>query len=146
MTRPRPRRSSLALAVLGCLAGLLLPAAAAEAPAYAGHAGGSVQRAVVLDGVRVRLRAGPAAVVDRPETVPEAPAPRAAEPTPQTSDRIDLRGRRVLIVEDAVLLALELETGLSDAGAKVIGPAYELEEAMALLDQEIDAAVLVDEQ
>lgn len=95
-----------------------------------------------LSGVRVRLRAGPAAVVDRPETVPEAPAPRAAEPAPQTSDRIDLKGRRVLIVEDAVLLALELETGLSDAGARVIGPAYELEEAMALLDQEIDAAVL----
>jgi len=54
----------------------------------------------------------------------------------------DLKGRRVLIVEDAVLLALELETGLSDAGAHVIGPAYELEEALALLDQKIDAAVL----
>jgi DNA-binding response OmpR family regulator len=48
----------------------------------------------------------------------------------------------VLIVEDAVLLALELETGLSDAGAQIIGPAYELDEAMALLDQQIDAAVL----
>ena len=53
-----------------------------------------------------------------------------------------LKGARVLIVEDAVLLALELETGLSEAGAKVVGPAYELEEAMALLDQPIDAAVL----
>jgi DNA-binding response OmpR family regulator len=48
----------------------------------------------------------------------------------------------VLIVEDAVLLAMELEMGLSGAGAHVIGPAYELEEAMALLDQPIDAAVL----
>ena len=37
---------------------------------------------------------------------------------------------------------MELETGLSDAGAVVIGPAYELEEALALLDQPIDAAVL----
>jgi DNA-binding response OmpR family regulator len=48
----------------------------------------------------------------------------------------------VLIVEDAVLLAMELENGLSDAGAQIIGPAYELEEALALLDQPIDAAVL----
>jgi len=54
----------------------------------------------------------------------------------------NLRGARVLIVEDAVLLAMELETGLSDAGATIIGPAYELEEAMGLLDQPIDAAVL----
>jgi Response regulators consisting of a CheY-like receiver domain and a winged-helix DNA-binding domain len=41
-----------------------------------------------------------------------------------------------------VLLALELETGLSEAGAEVLGPAYELEEAMALLNRPIDAAVL----
>jgi DNA-binding response OmpR family regulator len=45
-------------------------------------------------------------------------------------------------VEDAVLLALELETGLAEAGAEVIGPAYELEEALALLDRPIDVAVL----
>ena len=93
-------------------------------------------------GVRVRLRAGAAAVVDRPDTVPEAPAPRAPEPIKAANGRSDLKGAKVLIVEDAVLLALELETGLSDAGAEVIGPAYELEEAMALLDRDIDAAVL----
>ena len=92
--------------------------------------------------MRVRLRAGPAAIVDRPDTVPDAPAPRRPEPTPASNGRTDLKGARVLIVEDAVLLALELETGLSDAGADIIGPAYELEEAMALLDRHIDAAVL----
>ncbi|HEX2558885.1 HWE histidine kinase domain-containing protein [Phenylobacterium sp.] len=93
-------------------------------------------------GVRVQLRAGPAAVVARPETVPEAPATRAPEAAAAASGPADLTGSRVLIVEDAVLLALELETGLSEAGAVVIGPAYELEEAMALLDRPIDAAVL----
>ena len=93
-------------------------------------------------GVRVQLRAGPAAVVGRPETVPEAPAARAPEAAAAAAGPADLRGSRVLIVEDAVLLALELETGLSEAGAEVIGPAYELEEAMALLDRPIDAAVL----
>jgi len=93
-------------------------------------------------GVKVRLRAGAAAVAPRPETVPEAPTPRAVEVVAAAGGPTDLAGARVLIVEDAVLLALELETGLSEAGASVIGPAYELEEAMALLDQPIDAAVL----
>lgn len=93
-------------------------------------------------GLSARLRAGPAAVVSRPETVPEEPARRKIEVSPAAQGPTDLRGARVLIVEDAVLLALELETGLSDAGATVIGPAYELEEAINLLDQPIDAAVL----
>jgi PAS domain S-box-containing protein len=94
------------------------------------------------EGVRVRLRAGPSAIVERPDVVPEAPTKRIIETIMPDSGGGDLKGARVLIVEDAVLLALELETGLSDAGASVIGPAYELEEAMALLDQPIDAAVL----
>ena len=93
-------------------------------------------------GVRARLRAGSAAVVERPETVPDAPAPRLAAAVPLVSGSTDLRGARVLIVEDAVRLALELETGLSEAGAEVVGPAYELSEAMTLLDGPIDAAVL----
>lgn len=103
---------------------------------------GETEVAYRRSGVRVRLRAGPAALVARPETVPEAPVARVVEPTPVYNGHADLRGSRVLIVEDAVLLALELETGLSDAGAQVIGPAYELDEALALLDQQIDAAVL----
>lgn len=93
-------------------------------------------------GVRVVLRAGSQALAPRPETVPEAPVARTPEVVVPTSRSASLKGARVLIVEDAVLLALELETGLSEAGAEVIGPAYELEEAMALLDRPIDAAVL----
>jgi len=93
-------------------------------------------------GVRVRLRAGATALVDRPDDVPEGPRFVPMEVGPVASGPIDLTGARVLIVEDAVLLALELETGLSEAGASVVGPAYELDEALALLDQPIDAAVL----
>jgi CheY-like chemotaxis protein len=93
-------------------------------------------------GVHARLTAGAQAVAPRPETVPHAPATRVVETVVVASGPTDLKGYRVLIVEDAVLLALELETGLSDAGAEVIGPAYELDEAMALLDRPIDAAVL----
>ena len=91
-------------------------------------------------GVQARLRAGPAAVAPRPEKTPEAP--RVVETVATSAGPTSLRGARVLIVEDAVLLAMELENGLSDAGAQIIGPAYELEEALALLDQPIDAAVL----
>lgn len=93
-------------------------------------------------GVHARLRAGPAAVAPRPDTLPEAPVARPSETVPTSSGTTNLGGARVLIVEDAVLLALELETGLAEAGARIIGPAYELEEAMGLLDQPIDAAVL----
>ncbi|MGA0605633.1 HWE histidine kinase domain-containing protein [Phenylobacterium sp. VNQ135] len=93
-------------------------------------------------GVRARLRAGPQAVAPRPETVPDGPTQRVTETVVTTSGPASLKGSRVLIVEDAVLLALELETGLSEAGAEVVGPAYELEEALALLDRPIDAAVL----
>ena len=93
-------------------------------------------------GVTVRLRAGPQAMADRPEVMPEAPVARVTETVATSRGPASLKGAKVLIVEDAVLLALELETGLSEAGAAVIGPAYELEEAMALLDQPIDAAVL----
>jgi PAS domain S-box-containing protein len=94
-------------------------------------------------GVVAVLRAGQAALAPRPETVPEAPqAPRVAETLVTAAGSPDLKGARVLIVEDAVLLAMELEGGLADAGAEVVGPAYELEEAIRLLDQPIDAAVL----
>ena len=93
-------------------------------------------------GVNARLRAGPTAVVDNPDLMPEPPPPAPTAPTPVISGSTDLRGARVLIVEDAVLLALELETGLAEAGAEIVGPAYELAEAMNLLDGPIDAAVL----
>jgi CheY-like chemotaxis protein len=93
-------------------------------------------------GVSVRLRAGPQALAERPDVAPAGPTPRVTETVATSRGPSSLKGCRVLIVEDAVLLALELETGLSEAGAEVVGPAYELEEAMALLDRPIDAAVL----
>ncbi|MDO8901068.1 MAG: HWE histidine kinase domain-containing protein [Phenylobacterium sp.] len=90
-------------------------------------------------GARAFLEAGAAAVVARPDTIPETPARRAPETAAGPAGPVNLAGARVLIVEDAALLAMELETGLSEAGALVVGPAYELEEALALLDQPLDA-------
>jgi hypothetical protein len=74
--------------------------------------------------------------------VEEPPAPVIGASLGQPSAEASIRGLRVLIVEDAVLLALELEAGLQDAGAVIAGNAAELEEGMAMLDLEIDAAVL----
>jgi len=55
-----------------------------------------------------------------------------------------LRNCRILVVEDEYLLADDLCNALTDAGAIVLGPVPEVEEALALIEREphIDAAVL----
>jgi CheY-like chemotaxis protein len=55
----------------------------------------------------------------------------------------DLRGLRVLVVEDEALVALQLEDMLCDLGCAVVGPASRVHQALDLLDgQKVDAAVL----
>ncbi len=100
------------------------------------------------EGVTALIRAGASALA--PVETPAAPAP--AEPDqpaiaavdeahyPAAPARID--GVRLLIVEDALLLALELEAGLQEAGAIMVGSAADVDEAMAMIDRPIDAAVL----
>ncbi|MCP1199354.1 response regulator [Notoacmeibacter sp. MSK16QG-6] len=55
-----------------------------------------------------------------------------------------LSGRSILLVEDELMLALDIELELEDAGASVIGPVDRLDLGMALLDDApmIDAAIL----
>jgi two-component SAPR family response regulator len=54
-----------------------------------------------------------------------------------------LQGCRVLIVEDEMLLAMELEALIAEQGGAIIGPASTVDRALALLDQERpDAAIL----
>lgn len=56
---------------------------------------------------------------------------------------VNLTGRRVLVVEDEVLVAITIAAEVEVAGAQVVGPAFSLEEALALADKEpIDVAVL----
>ncbi|MDB5596315.1 MAG: response regulator receiver protein [Hyphomicrobiales bacterium] len=51
--------------------------------------------------------------------------------------------RLVLVVEDEILIAMEVEAVLLDGGFRVLGPAASVEEALALLTaQPPDAAVL----
>lgn len=54
-----------------------------------------------------------------------------------------LVGRRILVVEDDPIIALDLKTILEDAGAVVTGPAADLATAFRLAEQHAhDAAVL----
>lgn len=54
-----------------------------------------------------------------------------------------LKGRRILIVEDEVLIGLMASEMLEDLGATVIGPALNVPDGIALAEQEqIDAALI----
>ena len=54
-----------------------------------------------------------------------------------------LSGRRVLLVEDEAVIALDLASLLTDLGAEVIGPAYSVASALDLLNEgKVDCAVL----
>ncbi len=56
---------------------------------------------------------------------------------------MDLGGKRVLVVEDDMLIALDIADELKSAGCTVLGPASRLEPAITLAQaQEFDAAVL----
>jgi CheY-like chemotaxis protein len=56
---------------------------------------------------------------------------------------VDFADRNVLIVEDDIFIALDLERVLDDAGCSVIGPAPSVERALARIgDTRIDAALL----
>lgn len=52
-------------------------------------------------------------------------------------------GRRVLVVEDEVILALDYSDALVELGYEVVGPALTLEDALKLVDGErLDCALL----
>jgi len=56
-----------------------------------------------------------------------------------------LRGRRLLVVEDDYLIAVDLARDLARRGAEVVGPAGSVRDALALVEAEgdrLDGAVL----
>ena len=57
----------------------------------------------------------------------------------------NIKGRRLLIVEDDYLIAADLAGSLEDLGVKVIGPAGSVEDALDLVESDggqLDGAVL----
>ena len=97
-------------------------------------------------GVTAMIHAAADALVDTPEPEPVAPqAKRIVETFRSGEDTFkagDIAGLKVLIVEDSLLLAMELEAGLEDSGVEVVGCASELSEALQMLELTFDAAVL----
>lgn len=56
---------------------------------------------------------------------------------------MSLAGKRVLVVEDEMLVAMNIEDTLTELGAIVIGPAMRLDTALALAERgEFDLAML----
>ncbi len=54
-----------------------------------------------------------------------------------------LAGRRILVVEDEILIAMEIEGALKRLGCVIIGPVGKLESALQIArDETIDAAIL----
>jgi two-component sensor histidine kinase len=97
-------------------------------------------------GVTAMIHAAADALIDEPEPEPEtAPDARIVETFGGGEDNFkagDIAGLKVLIVEDSLLLAMELEAGLEDSGVEVVGCAAELAEALSMLELSFDAAVL----
>src|SRR3546814_15703307 len=55
----------------------------------------------------------------------------------------DLRGKRILLVEDEPLVAMEIESELSSAGCHIVGPAGTVARAMQLIAyRQCDAALV----
>lgn len=111
--------------------------------------GGETRMEFRPDGVRVTIGADASALAARPAQ--SEPVETKANAAPAESHAgashgalpIDgVKGQRIIIVEDAMLLALELEAGLVEAGAKVVGSAADIEEALRLIETPFDVAVL----
>jgi CheY-like chemotaxis protein len=109
--------------------------------------GGDVKVDYRREGVQVVLNAAATAIAEpapggQAEPVAETPQLAIAPAAPFVAHAVRINGLRILIVEDALLLALELEAGLQEAGAQIVGSAADLDEAMRMVDMPLDAAVL----
>lgn len=59
------------------------------------------------------------------------------------NSKLPLAGARIFIAEDEVLIAMELESLMEDAGASVVGPAHSLSKALQIArSEELTAAIL----
>jgi DNA-binding response OmpR family regulator len=55
----------------------------------------------------------------------------------------EIAGRRILVVEDEMLIAMIIEDAVQDSGGEIVGPVATLEKALKLAEEEeFDAAIL----
>jgi len=110
--------------------------------------GGVARASYGAEGVRWEIEVA----MPPPGTPPGPPARAATAAQPGPAEPLIgtvevepglLAGRRILVVEDEPLVALELTTILEEAGAAVLGPAATPEEVLDCLEQaEVDGALL----
>ncbi len=108
--------------------------------------GGSAKINYRPSGVTAMIQGAAEALADAPPFEPAEAVPERIVETVVAADETvrpgAIAGLKVLIVEDSLLLALELEAGLEDAGVHVVGCAAELSEALAMVELDFDVAVL----
>lgn len=108
--------------------------------------GGSAKINYKSGGVTAMIQGAAEALADAPPVeAPEAAPERIVETVVAADENVRpgaIAGLKVLIVEDSLLLALELEAGLEDAGVEVVGCAAELSEALSMVELDFDVAVL----
>jgi PAS domain S-box-containing protein len=106
--------------------------------------GGGAEVEFRPEGLKVTLRAdiGALAPPDTPAANIAAADAGERHAASESDETVEIAGLKVLIVEDALLLALELEAALVEAGAEVLGPAGSVDEAMEFMDQAFDVVLL----
>lgn len=108
--------------------------------------GGSAKINYRSSGVTAMIVGAAEALADAPPVEPVSATPERIVETVVAADETvrpgAIAGLKVLIVEDSLLLALELEAGLEDAGVEVVGCAAELGEALSMVEKDFDVAVL----
>ncbi len=125
---------------------------AVKAPDRRGFGSTLIERALAIEtggrstltfdpaGVRCLITL-PASAVERRAQAPELrhePSTIADPPVRSVSTT-----RRILIVEDSALVAMDIEGAIAELGWEVVGPAYRLSEALRLAKvEELDAALL----
>jgi PAS domain S-box-containing protein len=99
-----------------------------------------VRATLVADETALAKTASPTAPEPAPARAPAVEAHGASEGQPEEHGGVG--GLKVLIVEDAMLLAVELEAGLTEAGAAVVTCASNVEEGVEQAQGDIDVALL----
>lgn len=112
-------------------------------------AGGEAKMSVEAGGVRWDIAFPLPGAASSEDHAIETPAGEPAPPRPSLATSLGGRGakplqaKRVLVIEDEPLVAMEIVSQLEDVGATVIGPATDAGAALDLIDRfRIDAALL----
>ncbi len=103
---------------------------------------GRVEMEYPSAGLLVRLSGGPQSMNENAPVAPISWSAADVDLEAVAPPPVRLDGARILVVEDAQLLAQALAEGLVQVGAEVVGPGHDLATALALLDRSPDAAVV----